>query len=322
MPTGSMAPTLLGLHHALTCRNCRFLYVVGADDGIRSGIAGLPQLRPARAAMTTPALACGGDRVIWCRSSSTTFVVPGGGRSRSSTFPGEPSQAYVKRVVGSAGRNDRDQRRRRLRRRPDRAQVARRARAMQILVHDSRFEPPSGERSPRWVFQMATGRRDADDWLEARRDRFVHRRRTSGVQSAATTGSFTSTGNRRTVAGGRSRIFTATTVAICGPTTMCATWRSRHASPPAIAVESIVVSLSVGRRSVRRDDSGDESGHHRAPSQRPARSDRPFPQSLRGQPDVAQDGRACQAAVCDRRVQVAVDGELLFDPFDYDGLDS
>ena len=81
----------------------------------------------------------------WCRSSSTISDGPGGGRSPSSIFPGEPSQAYVKRVVGLPGESIRivdgdifvD------------GQIVRKSlpeiRAMRILVHDSRFQPRDAE---------------------------------------------------------------------------------------------------------------------------------------------------------------------------------
>ena len=32
VPTGSMAPTLLGLHREIDCPNCQFLFVVGIDE--------------------------------------------------------------------------------------------------------------------------------------------------------------------------------------------------------------------------------------------------------------------------------------------------
>src|SRR5271166_5925358 len=32
VPTGSMAPTLLGWHRELTCPNCGFVFVIGVDE--------------------------------------------------------------------------------------------------------------------------------------------------------------------------------------------------------------------------------------------------------------------------------------------------
>ena len=42
VPTGSMAPTLLGLHRELTCPNCRFVFVVGIDEDGHTGQAVCP----------------------------------------------------------------------------------------------------------------------------------------------------------------------------------------------------------------------------------------------------------------------------------------
>src|SRR4051812_48827948 len=37
VPTGSMAPTLLGFHKELTCPNCKFPFVIGMDEQGASG---------------------------------------------------------------------------------------------------------------------------------------------------------------------------------------------------------------------------------------------------------------------------------------------
>src|SRR3954464_13495848 len=42
VPTGSMAPTLLGNHRELTCPNCGYRFTMGLDDGNRSGRAVYP----------------------------------------------------------------------------------------------------------------------------------------------------------------------------------------------------------------------------------------------------------------------------------------
>ena len=89
-------------------------------------------------------------------------------------FPGEPSQAYVKRVVGLPGESMQivdgnvmiDGR------------IARKSldelRAMQILVHDSRYVPHDSDRFPRWVFPRAASRhRLASGWSQSE-GRFVH----------------------------------------------------------------------------------------------------------------------------------------------------
>src|SRR5437763_949284 len=42
VPTGSMAPTLVGHHKEVVCANCRFRYVLGMDDQGRTGRAVCP----------------------------------------------------------------------------------------------------------------------------------------------------------------------------------------------------------------------------------------------------------------------------------------
>ena len=71
-------------------------------------------------------------------------------------FPEEPSQAYVKRVVGLPGEAIR----------LDggdvyiNGRIARKTlaeiRAMRILVHDSRFRPRDSDRFPRWAFRAGS----------------------------------------------------------------------------------------------------------------------------------------------------------------------
>ena len=106
VPTGSMAPTLLGFHKELTCPNCRFPVRARHRRPGSDRPADLPQLRQAgRVAETSrpssaTAIACSS------RSSSSMSAGPGAGRSRSSRAPAEPDQAYVKRVVGLPWRDD------------------------------------------------------------------------------------------------------------------------------------------------------------------------------------------------------------------------
>ena len=42
VPTGSMAPTLLGLHREIVCTNCGFTFVVGIDEEGQTGRAVCP----------------------------------------------------------------------------------------------------------------------------------------------------------------------------------------------------------------------------------------------------------------------------------------
>src|SRR5580658_6076162 len=63
VPTGSMAPTLLGLHREITCQSCRFLFVVGIDEEGQTGQAVCPNCGQ-RGLDGTSSVECGGDRVL------------------------------------------------------------------------------------------------------------------------------------------------------------------------------------------------------------------------------------------------------------------
>ena len=109
VPTGSMAPTLLGLHREITCPNCGFLFVVGIDEEGQTGRAVCPNCGQ-RGLDDAPAIECGGDRVL-VQKFLYDFRRPKRWEVAVFHFPGEPSQAYVKRVVGLAGGIDPDRRR-------------------------------------------------------------------------------------------------------------------------------------------------------------------------------------------------------------------
>ena len=161
VPTGSMAPTLLGLHHELTCGNCKFPYVVGTDDDGRTGTPVCPNCGQ-RAPDDAVSVASGGDRVL---VQKFFFDVRRPRRWEVAVFhfPGEPSQAYVKRVIGlpeeSISIFDGDVYADRRIMRKSMAEL----RAMRLLVHDSRYRPDDAEKFPRWLFQKGTRYR----WLES-----------------------------------------------------------------------------------------------------------------------------------------------------------
>ena len=139
VPTGSMAPTLLGWHRELVCPNCESPFDVGIDEEGRTGPAVCPNCGEADLD-PVPAVECGGDRVL-VQKFLYDFRRPEAVGGRRLPLPGRPSQAYVKRVVGLPGESIRivdgdvyaDGR------------IVRKTledqRAMRILVHDSRYEP-------------------------------------------------------------------------------------------------------------------------------------------------------------------------------------
>ena len=101
VPTGSMAPTLLGLHREIRCPSCNSVFVVGIEDEGQTGEAICPNCGK-RGLDDGPSIECGGDRVL-VEKFLYEFRRPRRWEVAVFHFPGEPSQAYVKRVVGLPG---------------------------------------------------------------------------------------------------------------------------------------------------------------------------------------------------------------------------
>ena len=160
VPTGSMAPTLLGMHVEVTCTNCRLRFAVGVDEGGRSGRPICPNCGEADLG-NAPTVERPGDRLL---VQKYLYDWRGPRRWEVTVFqnPAEPSQAYVKRVVGLPGESIQlvrgdvyiD------------GKVARKTpeerRAMRQLVFDGRFPPADAARIPRWTYRPAPG---LDGWM-------------------------------------------------------------------------------------------------------------------------------------------------------------
>lgn len=101
VPTGSMAPTLLGWHREIKCPSCLAVFVVGIEDEGQTGEAICPNCGK-RGLDDGPSIECGGDRVL-VEKFLFEFRRPRRWEVAVFHFPGEPSQAYVKRVVGLPG---------------------------------------------------------------------------------------------------------------------------------------------------------------------------------------------------------------------------
>ncbi len=156
VPTGSMAPTLMGHHRELTCPNCGFVFVIGVDEEGHPPRPVCPNCGKNELDRST-AVECNGDRVL-VQKFLYDFRPPRRWEVAVFHYPGEPTQAYVKRVVGLPGESVQisggnvliD------------GKIARKSldelRGMQILVHDSRFVPEDSDRFPRWVFLRGTPR--------------------------------------------------------------------------------------------------------------------------------------------------------------------
>jgi signal peptidase I len=128
IPTGSMAPTLMGRHKEVTCPQCGYVYSVNAsveDDGSRAmGIGGF-RLRsgPTRPSATVVAGTCvncryqasladdptfNGDRILVMKFLYDMPFLPGASEPERwevvvFRYPEEPEVSYIKRLVGRPG---------------------------------------------------------------------------------------------------------------------------------------------------------------------------------------------------------------------------
>ncbi len=129
IPTGSMAPTLMGRHKEITCPQCGYTYAVNAsveDDGSRSlgigrfRINGNPNVRPTQVvagtcvncrfqAAVADAPTFNGDRILVMKFLYDMPFLPGtrGGPQRWDVvvfrYPEEPEVSYIKRLIGLPG---------------------------------------------------------------------------------------------------------------------------------------------------------------------------------------------------------------------------
>lgn len=149
VPTGSMAPTLLGYHRELTCTFCSFVFPLGMDEQGRSSApicpnCGETNLREA------PAVSRDGDRLL---VQKYLFELRSPRRWEVIVFqtPVESDQPFVKRVVGLPGESI-------LLFGGDvyvNGTIARKSleeiRAMRLIVYDNNHVPSDVDRFPRWM---------------------------------------------------------------------------------------------------------------------------------------------------------------------------
>jgi signal peptidase I len=151
VPTGSMAPTLLGFHKELTCPNCKFPFVIGMDEQGRTGRPVCPNCGQ-DGLSKVEAVECNGDRLL-VQKLLFDFRRPRRWEVAVFHSPNESEQAYVKRVVGLPGESiqvvDGDVH---IDGRIVRKSLAEQ-RATRILLYDNDFVPADADRYPRWVFR-------------------------------------------------------------------------------------------------------------------------------------------------------------------------
>ena len=173
VPTGSMAPTILGFHWEADCPNCQARFAVGMDESGR--LSGRPVCPNCGQDGFDPSVgvAASGDRLL---VQKFLYDIRPPRRWEVAVFqsPLEPSQAYVKRVVGLPGESvqilDGDV--------WINGAIARKSleeiRAIRIPVFDNQFQPGDAARFPRWSFWADRSRRFHATGWEATGTGFTH----------------------------------------------------------------------------------------------------------------------------------------------------
>lgn len=151
VPTGSMAPTLLGIHQSYTCPNCRHRFALGMDESGYSGHPVCPNCGFENWG-DAPGVLGSGDRLL-VQKYLFDLIPPRRWESVVFQNPSNPSEAYVKRVVGLPGESV-------LIRGGDiyiDGRIARKTleeqRSLRVLVYDNRHLPDDHARYPRWSFR-------------------------------------------------------------------------------------------------------------------------------------------------------------------------
>jgi len=313
--TGAMAPTLLGNHREVVCPNCGYRFPLGQDDEERAGRALCPNCGQNHLD-DAPSVACSGDRVL-VQKFLYDFRPPKRWEVAVFHFPNEPNQAYVKRVVALPGEEVRivggnieiD------------GKIARKSlkeqRAMRMLVYDHRYQPKDSTQFPRWAFRKgargdglvsgwkplgtrfiheSTGNADnLIDWLEYRHWDPDRHRYSPIYDFNAYNG-----GDLR----GENQVNDLMLAARLNPSPeLDAVVVRLNSGSDAFLISIGVKTAKVEVKRLRRNGSTVELSNVR----NPLASRSPTNESW-----------LLEASVMDRRLIVAIDGELLFDPIDYD----
>lgn len=318
VPTGSMAPTLLGIHEQIACPNCRFRFPLGVDEDGHAGRPVCPNCGR-NDLEGASAVSCSGDRLL-VQKFLYDFRRPRRWEVAVFHYPGDPSQAYVKRVVALPGEAvqivDGDI--------VVDGKIARKTlteqRAMRVLVYDNRFVPRDAHRYPRFVLRRGRRRTTLESGWRAAGSAFVHEPAGDDALEPSDPpvdwleyrhwdpdrGRYSPVYDFNAYNGGEIRgenrvddlMVEASLSDVGGVDSVLLRLNS--------GVDRFVVSLPFGpggKLAVERNGQALPLGHPR--EQLPA-------------PASASAVRRLEASVMDRRLTVAVDGELLFDPIDYD----
>jgi len=155
VPSGSMAPALLGAHYDVKCRQCGFRFACDADPAPPSGRVVCPNCGFCDNPLASATL-CGGDRVLLDRSA-WRWRRPQRWEMAAFAHPQQPGMLCVKRIVGLPGEEiqirdgDVYADGRIVRKNLDQL------RAMAIAVYDANCQPDQSAAPPRWQPQGPSG---------------------------------------------------------------------------------------------------------------------------------------------------------------------
>jgi signal peptidase I len=315
VPTGSMAPTLVGHHKDVVCEHCKFPYVLGLDDQGRAGRPVCPNCGTHGPDLTAAA-SSSGDRLL---VQKYLFDLRPPRRWEVAVFQSlsEPNQAYVKRVVGLPGESIQ------LRggdvyidgkiARKDLAEV----RATRLVVFDNDFVPADSDRFPRWAFRRGRARSTEPSGWKTDGTGFVH-----GPSKA----------DGPTVDWIDYRHWDPDTGRY-GPVRDVVAYNGGDVHAEDL-IRDLMVEASVSTRPdapilVVRVDSGSDVVLVTLPVDGRTSAEVRFNgkliapanvcKSLASSPAGAARSQRLEVGVIDRRLLVAIDGALAFDPIDFDG---
>ncbi|SIO67478.1 signal peptidase I [Singulisphaera sp. GP187] len=313
VPTGSMAPTLLGNHEEVACPNCAMRFALGLDEEGRAGQPVCPNCGEDKLD-GVPVVPCSGDRLL-VQKGLYDFKRPRRWEVAVFHFPADPTQAYVKRVVGLPGESVQILR-------GDvyiNGKIARKSlqeqRAIRILVYDSQFVAQDANRVPRFLFHRGRPRsgltstwrtegplliHDADELTEDAIDWAEYRHRDPDR------GQYTPIYDFNPYNGGE--------------------LRGENRVSDLMVEARLLVGPDAPTVDVRLDSGADRFvitlPFHEATLPRVRRNNRAVPVSnavsIPFQPGEAPRSSVLEASIMDHRLSVSLNGVPLFDPVDYD----
>lgn len=167
IPTGSMAPTLMGRHKEISCPQCGFVYTVNASHEVEGGnpapvYSGICTNCRYQARGLTEDPSFKGDRILVMMFPYDLPFLPGSSPPQRwdvvvFRYPEEPEVSYIKRLIGLPGETVRIKHGDIYIRKPGEEEFhlerkpLRHQRAVQMIVHDDRYRPVALAANEQWL---------------------------------------------------------------------------------------------------------------------------------------------------------------------------